>query len=97
LPAFNCAVVFYRGQILGVAVKTYLPNYREFYEARQFTPASNAFSSQIELAGQENIPFGADIIFKVSNINNFSFSWKFVKTFGCQFLRRASQPWPEPL
>jgi len=65
-------VVFYRGQILGVAVKTYLPNYREFYEARQFTPASNAFSSQIELAGQENIPFGADIIFKVSNINNFS-------------------------
>jgi len=73
LPAFNCAVVFYRGQILGVAVKTYLPNYREFYEARQFTPASNAFSSQIELAGQENIPFGADIIFKVSNINNFSF------------------------
>jgi NAD+ synthase (glutamine-hydrolysing) len=71
---FNCAVVFYRGQILGVAVKSYLPNYREFYEARQFTPASNAFSSQIELAGQKNIPFGADIIFKVSNINNFIFS-----------------------
>jgi NAD+ synthase (glutamine-hydrolysing) len=71
---FNCAVVFYRGQILGVAVKSYLPNYREFYEARQFTPASAAFSSQIELAGQKNIPFGADVIFKVSNINNFNFS-----------------------
>lgn len=70
---FNCAVVFYRGQILGVAVKSYLPNYREFYEARQFTPASHSFSSQIELAGQKNIPFGADIIFKVSNLNNFSF------------------------
>ncbi len=70
---FNCAVVFYEGQILGVAVKSYLPNYREFYEARQFTPASNAFSFEIELAGQKNIPFGADIIFKVSNINNFSF------------------------
>jgi len=70
---FNCAVVFYKGKILGVAVKSYLPNYREFYEARQFTPASHAFSSQIELAGQKNIPFGADIIFKVSNLNNFSF------------------------
>ena len=70
---FNCAVVFYKGKILGVAVKSYLPNYREFYEARQFTPASHSFSSQIELAGQKNIPFGADIIFKVSNLNNFSF------------------------
>jgi NAD+ synthase (glutamine-hydrolysing) len=70
---FNCAVVFYRGQIMGVAVKSYLPNYREFYEARQFTPASAAFSSQIELAGQKNIPFGADIIFKVANIKNFNF------------------------
>jgi len=70
---FNCAVVFYHGQIIGVAVKSYLPNYREFYEARQFTPASAAFSSKIELAGQKDIPFGADIIFKVANIKNFNF------------------------
>lgn len=70
---FNCAIVFYHGQIIGVAVKSYLPNYREFYEARQFTPASAAFSSQIELAGQKDIPFGADIIFKVADIKNFNF------------------------
>ena len=70
---FNCAVVLYSGQILGVAIKSYLPNYREFYEARQFTPANAALSSQIELAGQKNIPFGADIIFKVANIKNFNF------------------------
>jgi NAD+ synthase (glutamine-hydrolysing) len=70
---FNCAVVFYRGQIIGVAVKSYLPNYREFYEARQFTPASAAFSSKIELAGQKDISFGADIIFNVANIKNFNF------------------------
>ena len=37
---FNCAVVFYRGDILGVAVKSYLPNYREYYEGRQFSPAA---------------------------------------------------------
>ncbi|PKN76658.1 MAG: NAD(+) synthase [Deltaproteobacteria bacterium HGW-Deltaproteobacteria-10] len=70
---FNCAVVFYRGQILGVAVKSYLPNYREFYEGRQFTQASAALSGTIELAAQKDIPFGADIIFKVANLNNFSF------------------------
>ena len=70
---FNCAVVFYRGQILGVAVKSYLPNYREFYEGRQFTQASAALSGKIELASQKDIPFGADIIFKVANLNNFSF------------------------
>ena len=70
---FNCAVVIYKGKIIGVAVKSYLPNYREFYEGRQFTPASAAFSSTIELAGQKDIPFGADIIFKVANINNFNF------------------------
>jgi NAD+ synthase (glutamine-hydrolysing) len=69
---FNCAIVFYRGKIMGVAVKSYLPNYREFYEARQFTPASAAFSSTIELAGQKDIPFGADIIFDVANIKNFN-------------------------
>lgn len=70
---FNCAVVLYRGKILGVAVKSYLPNYREFYEGRQFTPAETALSSKIELAGQKEIPFGADIIFKIANINNFNF------------------------
>ena len=70
---FNCAVVFYRGKILGVAVKSYLPNYREFYEGRQFTPAETALSSKIELAGQKEIPFGANIIFKIANINNFNF------------------------
>jgi NAD+ synthase (glutamine-hydrolysing) len=69
---FNCAVVFYRGKILGVAVKSYLPNYREYYEARQFSPASAALASTISLAGQKNIPFGANLIFKAANVKNFS-------------------------
>jgi NAD+ synthase (glutamine-hydrolysing) len=69
---FNCAVLIYRGQILGVAVKSYLPNYREFYEGRQFTPAAAALSNKIDLASQKDIPFGADIIFKVANIDNFN-------------------------
>jgi len=69
---FNCAVVFYRGKILGVAVKSYLPNYREFYEARQFSPAANSITSQIDLAGEKNVPFGPNLIFKVRNIKNFN-------------------------
>ena len=68
---FNCGIVLYQGNILGVAVKSYLPNYREFYEGRQFTPAEEAFSETIDLCGQEDIPFGANIIFDVKNIKHF--------------------------
>ncbi len=70
---FNCGIVLYRGRILGIAVKSYLPNYREFYEGRQFSPAEDAQSKFIDICGQENVPFGADILFNVKNISNFSF------------------------
>jgi NAD+ synthase (glutamine-hydrolysing) len=69
---FNCAVVFYRGQILGVAVKSYLPNYREYYEGRQFSPAAESLSPTIRLAGQKDIPFGANLIFKSRHVKNFN-------------------------
>jgi NAD+ synthase (glutamine-hydrolysing) len=39
---FNCAVIVYRGRILGIVPKSYLPNYREFYEKRQFTSGRDA-------------------------------------------------------
>jgi NAD+ synthase (glutamine-hydrolysing) len=61
---FNCGIVLYRGRILGVAVKSYLPNYREFYEGRQFCPAEEALVKTIRLCGQEEIPFGADLHFR---------------------------------
>ncbi len=70
---FNCGIVIYWGKILGVAVKSYLPNYREFYEGRQFRPAEEALSATIDLCGQENIPFGADLLFEVKNIKHFKF------------------------
>ena len=70
---FNCGIVIYRGRVLGIAVKSYLPNYREFYEGRQFSPAEDAQSKLIDICEQENVPFGADILFNVRNINNFSF------------------------
>lgn len=70
---FNCGIALYRGRILGIAVKSYLPNYREFYEGRQFSPSEDAQSKMIDICGEENVPFGADILFNVKNISNFSF------------------------
>jgi NAD+ synthase (glutamine-hydrolysing) len=70
---FNCAVVMYRGSVLGIGVKSYLPNYREFYEGRQFHPSYEAMSKTIDLWDQKNIPFGADLIFEADTIKNFRF------------------------
>ena len=70
---YNCGIVLYRGKILGVAVKSYLPNYREFYEGRQFSPSAEILTDAIELCGQEDIPFGADLLFQVRNVKNFRF------------------------
>ncbi len=62
---FNCAVVLYKGRILGVMPKTYLPNYREFYELRQFTPGDFISEETIELCGQRDVPFGIQLLFQV--------------------------------
>ena len=61
---YNCAVAINRGRILGVVPKTNLPNYREFYEQRQFTSADSAMRSEIELVGQRGVPFGTNLIFE---------------------------------
>jgi len=61
---FNCAAVLYRGRILGVVPKTYLPNYREFYELRQFTPGDFIVQDAIDLCGQHDIPFGGRLLFQ---------------------------------
>jgi NAD+ synthase (glutamine-hydrolysing) len=69
---FNCAAVVHRGRVLGVLPKSYLPNYGEFYEARQFNPASHASSREIELGGQA-VPFGAELLFEAEDLPAFKF------------------------
>jgi NAD+ synthase (glutamine-hydrolysing) len=64
---FNCAAVVQRGQILGVVPKTYLPNYAEFYEARQFNPAAATTVTEIELLRQP-VPFGSEIVFEAQDL-----------------------------
>ncbi|MDI9569660.1 MAG: NAD(+) synthase [Pseudomonadota bacterium] len=74
---FNCGLVIHRGRILGVAVKSYLPNHREFHEHRHFTPAQEAVVAAIDLCGQEGVPFGADLIFTARNIPRCRFYLEF--------------------
>jgi NAD+ synthase (glutamine-hydrolysing) len=59
---FNCAAVVNRGRVLGIVPKTYLPNYKEFYDARYFAAANQARSKLVSLAGEE-VPFGTDLLF----------------------------------
>ena len=67
---FNCAVVLYRGRVLGLVPKSYLPNYREFYEKRQFCSARDAISREVSFLGNK-VPFGNDLIFDAMNVGGF--------------------------
>jgi len=69
---FNCAVVVAGGRILGVVPKSYLPNYGEFYESRQFSAADNAAVERISLLGQD-VAFGPEQIFELENLPLFRF------------------------
>ena len=62
---YNCAAAVCGGRLLGVAAKSYLPNYSEFYEARHFTPAPD--SGEITLCGQ-TVPFGGGLVFRCENV-----------------------------
>jgi NAD+ synthase (glutamine-hydrolysing) len=68
---FNCAVVIYRGQVLGLVPKTYLPNYREFYEKRQFSAARDAVGREVPFLNNP-VPFGNDLIFGAVNVEGFA-------------------------
>ena len=64
---YNCAVVFQSGKILGVVPKSYLPNYKEFYEERWFTSGISATIDTIELCG-DRVPFGTDLLFESAGV-----------------------------
>jgi NAD+ synthase (glutamine-hydrolysing) len=64
---FNCAVAIANGHIIGVTPKSYLPNYREFYEKRHFAAARDAIGDTIRVNGQP-VPFGTNLIYDVATI-----------------------------
>jgi NAD+ synthase (glutamine-hydrolysing) len=68
---FNTAVVIHGGRLLGVVPKSYLPEYREYYEKRQFRAARDAIGTEVELAGA-TVPFGPDLVFECSDVPGFA-------------------------
>ncbi len=67
---YNSAVVVARGEILGVVPKTFLPNYREYYEKRWFASGAGTAGQTILLDGA-SVPFGTDLIFAASDVDGF--------------------------
>ena len=68
----NCALILCRGEIAGAVPKNYLPNYREFYEKRQFTAGSKFLSQTTQILGRD-APIGAGLLFDVPAIPNLTF------------------------
>lgn len=62
----NAAVVIQKGKVLGVVPKTYLPNYKEFYEKRWFTSACEIKDDSVRLCGQV-APLGKNLLFETSD------------------------------
>ena len=64
---YNCAVVIHGGRVLGVAPKSYVPTYREFYERRWYAPGDDQRGGSIRVAGQ-TVPFGPELLFEASDV-----------------------------
>ena len=67
---FNTGVVIHRGRVLGVIPKSYLPEYREYYEKRQFRAARDAVADRIRLLDDE-VPFGSGLLFAATDLPGF--------------------------
>lgn len=73
---YNCAVLIHRGEILGIAPKAYLPNYREFYEKRHFASGAGivdewfrpTFATGEAAEVLDGVPFGTDLLVHVDDV-----------------------------
>jgi NAD+ synthase (glutamine-hydrolysing) len=77
---YNCAVAISRGRILGVVPKSFLPNYREYYEKRWFAPGAGVTGLEMTLAGQR-VPFGTDLVFAADDLADFVFHLEICEDF----------------
>ncbi|WP_336486845.1 NAD(+) synthase [Methylobacterium nigriterrae] len=68
---YNCALAIQGGRLLGAVPKSYLPNYREFYEKRHFAPGAGIAGETIRVAGLE-VPFGTDLLFEAADIEGLT-------------------------
>ncbi|WP_341212304.1 NAD(+) synthase [uncultured Limimaricola sp.] len=77
---YNCAVAISRGRILGIVPKSFLPNYREFYEKRWFAEGRGVTGRMLRIAGQE-VPFGTDLIFEAEDLPGLIFHTEICEDF----------------
>lgn len=75
---YNCAIVLHRGEVLGVVPKSYLPNYREFYEQRHFARGEGitGYLSRPHWPGADDdgdVAFGTNLMFEASDVENLRF------------------------
>jgi NAD+ synthase (glutamine-hydrolysing) len=68
---FNTAVVIHRGHVLGVVPKSYLPEYREFYEKRHFRAARDLVGDELRLLG-DTVPFSPQLLFGSRDLPSFT-------------------------
>ena len=66
---YNCAYIIFKGRILGIVPKSYLPNYSEFYEKRWFSEGIGIVNEMVSLPFQDSIPFGTNLIFSSEHFN----------------------------
>lgn len=64
---YNAAVAIHAGRVLAAFPKTFLPNYREFYERRHFASGGGAVPTELRLAG-DVVPFGTDILIEAEDV-----------------------------
>jgi NAD+ synthase (glutamine-hydrolysing) len=77
---YNCAVAISRGKILGATPKSFLPNYREYYEKRWFASGAGVVGLEITVAGQ-TVPFGTDLVFEAADLADFVFHLEVCEDF----------------
>jgi len=77
---YNCGVVIARGKVAGVVPKSFLPNYREFYENRWFSPGAGVRGLEATVAGHV-VPFGTDLLFAATGFSDFVFHVEICEDF----------------
>jgi NAD+ synthase (glutamine-hydrolysing) len=85
---YNCCAVFHRGRLLGLIPKTSLPNYNEFYEARQFTPAPDKVF-ELDFTDQR-CPFGTKLLFAHERLRELVIGAEICEDMWCQTPPSAS-------